>query len=384
MRLCERDRAALADRLDRPDRHADPEQVTGELGHVTARDAVARGQRQHRCLQPGPERRGGDVGREPRGRPAFAARAAQTMAAMLPNNQRDRRQLDDLTPTRTPRRQLLLIAELVPATAAAVGVVIDELVDLILAGERPAGALMPGLPTRSAPLPIPRQQLLRLRPRLRPPLLTRLRRILRRRPRPGTRTLPRPLLKPPDALLQQQRLRGQPLHRRGQLKDDLDATLPARVIDRLRLRPLHTTQFDDGTRSLHQNQADPIRRRLVRPPATSRATSNRPADRAALAALEAALVEARVRLRPKGAGAAVARSSLRRQEPAFAIRHSTLWPRTAAYRSRVESFASTSPLSRRATADCEVPITAATAVWVRPSSSRREPSALRSSRRRTV
>src|ERR1700733_568130 len=245
MWLCERDRAALADRLDRPDRHADPEQVTGELRHVTARDTVARGQRQHRCLQPGPERRRRDISRELRRRPAFAARAAQTMAAMLPENQRDRRQLDHLTATRTPRRQLLLHAELTPTTAAALRVVIHELADLTLVHKRPAGALMTRLPTSPPPLPIPRQQLLRLRPRLRPPLLTRLRRIPRRRPGTRTRTLPRPLPKPHNTLLLPQRLPGQTLHRRGQLKDDLDAPLPPRVIDRLRLRPLHTSQFDN-------------------------------------------------------------------------------------------------------------------------------------------
>src|ERR1700689_3573363 len=164
MWLCERGRAALADRLDRPDRHADPEQVTGELGHVTARDAVARGQRQHRCLQPGPERRRRDISRELRRRPAFAARAAQTMAAMLPENQRDRRQLDHLTPTRTQRRQLLLHAELTPTTAPPLGMVTRDPPSRPLAQKGPAGPLMPGPPPSPPPLPIPRQQLLRLRP----------------------------------------------------------------------------------------------------------------------------------------------------------------------------------------------------------------------------
>src|SRR6202035_1707590 len=134
------------------------------------------------------------------------------------------------------------------AASAAVGVVIDELVDLILGRQRTAGALMARLAASTSLLRIPRQQLLRLRTRLRPPLLPRLRGVLRRRLRPGTRALPRLLLKTPDPLLQQPRLRRQPLHRRGQLENDLDATIPPRVVDRLGLCPLHTTQFGKRTK----------------------------------------------------------------------------------------------------------------------------------------
>jgi hypothetical protein len=105
---------------------------------------------------------------------------------------------------------------------------------------------MPGLPTSAPPFAITRQQLLRLGARLRPPLLTRRGRILRRRLRPSTRTLPRLLLETPHPFLQQHRLRRQPLHRRGQLEDHLDTTIAAEVIDRLRLGPLHTIQFDNG------------------------------------------------------------------------------------------------------------------------------------------
>ena len=195
MRLCERECAASADRVDSPDRQPDPEQLPGELGQVTARDPVARGQRHDRGLQPRPERRVGDRGREAGGRPAVAARAAQTVRPMLGHDHRDRRQLRDLTPARTPRGQLLVLAELVPAAAAAVRIVVDELVDLILGRQRTAGALMPGLTPGSAPFAILSQKLLRLRPRLGSPLLTRLRRILRRRLRPSPRTLPRLLLK---------------------------------------------------------------------------------------------------------------------------------------------------------------------------------------------
>ena len=169
------------------------------------------------------------------------------MAAMLGDHDRDRRQLGDLTTPRPPGGQLLLLAELAPAAPAAVRIVVDELVNLVLRRQRTTGALMPGLAASTPPLPIPREQLLRLRPRLRPPLLTRLRRIVRGRLRTSSRALPRPLLKTPDPFLQQPSLRGQPLYRRGQLENHLDTTIPPRVIDRLGLRPLHTTQFDNRT-----------------------------------------------------------------------------------------------------------------------------------------
>jgi len=162
---------------------------------------------------------------------------------MLGNHHRDRRQLRNLTPTRTPQRHLLLVAELVPAPPTAVRVMIDEFVNPILALEGTARALMSGLRASTTPLSVTRKQLLRLRPRLGPPLLSRLRRILRRRLRTRTRTLPRPLLETPDPLLQKPSLRSQPLHRPGQLENDLNTPLPPKVKNRLRLAPLHTTQF---------------------------------------------------------------------------------------------------------------------------------------------
>ena len=163
---------------------------------------------------------------------------------MLGDQHRDRRQLRDLTPPRPPRRQLLRRAEHVPAASAAFGVVIDKLVDLILRQQRTAGALMPGLAAGTPLLPVPRQKLLRLRPRLRTPLLPRPRGILRRRLRPRPRTLPPLLLKPRHPLHQQTDLA---LVASSHLKQELNARLTTRVIDRLSLRPLHTTQFDKRT-----------------------------------------------------------------------------------------------------------------------------------------
>jgi hypothetical protein len=100
---------------------------------------------------------------------------------MLAHDHPSRRQLGDLTTPEASRRRLLLVAELVPAPAATVRVVVDEFIDVILVGERAAGALMPRLPASTPPPRVPRKQLPRLRTRLRASLLTRLRGILRRR-----------------------------------------------------------------------------------------------------------------------------------------------------------------------------------------------------------
>jgi hypothetical protein len=53
----ERVAGALDDRVDRPGRQLDPEQLLGELGRVTARDAVSDRERDDGGLQPRPERR---------------------------------------------------------------------------------------------------------------------------------------------------------------------------------------------------------------------------------------------------------------------------------------------------------------------------------------
>jgi hypothetical protein len=52
----ERVAGALNDRVDRPGRELDPEQLSGKLGRVTARHAVAYRERDDGGLQPRPER----------------------------------------------------------------------------------------------------------------------------------------------------------------------------------------------------------------------------------------------------------------------------------------------------------------------------------------
>ena len=92
-----------ADRVDSPDRQADPEQLPGELGQVTARDPVTRGSVTIAAWRLGPLP-SGHRGREAGGRPAVAAGTAQAMTAMLADQDRDRRQLRDLTPPGQPGR----------------------------------------------------------------------------------------------------------------------------------------------------------------------------------------------------------------------------------------------------------------------------------------
>jgi hypothetical protein len=110
---------------------------------------------------------------------------------VLGHPHRDRRQLSDLTPSRFRRIDLLRAGELVRATLATLGPMLNDLVDLLGRNKPPVATLVPllaaALPTR--PLPT--------RP------WRRRRRILRRRQRRVPRTpiqttlkLRHPILKP--------------------------------------------------------------------------------------------------------------------------------------------------------------------------------------------
>src|SRR5271166_327104 len=99
------------------------------------------------------------------------------------------------------------------------------------------------MPRLAARLALPTEKLLGLRPGLRPTLLTSLRRIRRRRPRARPRVLAKLLLKPPDPPLKPLALTAEPLYRPRQLHEHLNAALPSRVIDRLRLGAVHTPKI---------------------------------------------------------------------------------------------------------------------------------------------
>ena len=86
---------------------------------------------------------------------------------MLDHDHADRRPLRDLMTTEPPTRPALIRGEL-PATATArTGIATDDLIHPILGLEPPARAAMTKLSTRLT-LTLLAQQLLRLRPGLRP------------------------------------------------------------------------------------------------------------------------------------------------------------------------------------------------------------------------
>ena len=221
---------ALDDLVDRPGRELDAEQLPGELGRVAARDTVPDRERHDRGLQPRPERRprlAGKLGP----RPGRALRAADTVQPMLGHPDRDRRQLGDLVPPRLRGVDELRLAEHVRARPAALGPMLDDLVDLLGRKQPSVLALMPGLATPPSTRPLP------ARPR------RRRRRILRRRQRRVPRTPVQPPLELSHASLE-------PLIRLDQLaqpQQQHDSRLTITIKDRLGLSPLHTTRFAAAT-----------------------------------------------------------------------------------------------------------------------------------------
>ena len=127
-------------------------QHSRELGRVAPRDTVPDRERHDRGLQPRPERRARNTGRELSARPGRTLGAAHSVKPMLSDLERDRRQLGDLVTPRLHDVDQLLRAEHVRARPAALGPMLDHLVDLLGRKQPPVLALMPGLaappPTR--------------------------------------------------------------------------------------------------------------------------------------------------------------------------------------------------------------------------------------------
>src|SRR5947199_1789174 len=100
---------------------------------------------------------------------------------MLDQHHTNRRQLAHLMAAKPATRPLLILGELAPTATAPLRVMRDDLVNLILRDVCASRSRMPLLAT-SLPLGLATlgQKLLSLRARLRPPLLSRLRWILRR------------------------------------------------------------------------------------------------------------------------------------------------------------------------------------------------------------
>src|SRR6266511_2968371 len=143
----ERLAGALDDCVHRPGRDPNPEQLPGELGCVTPRDAVTHRERGDRRLEPRPERPPRPGGRLGRGH-SRARRAAHPVQPMLAHPDRDRRQLGDLTPGRPGRVDTIRLGELVRTRPAPVGPMLDDLVDLF-------GREQPPVPTLVSVLPAP-------------------------------------------------------------------------------------------------------------------------------------------------------------------------------------------------------------------------------------
>ena len=244
MRGGERLAGALDNRVYRPGRQLDPEQLPGELGRVTTRDAVTHRERDDRRLQPGPERPP-RPGRRLGHRHCRALRAADPVQPMLGHPDRDRRQLGDLTARRLGRIDTIRIGELVRTRPAPLRPMLDDLVDLLGREQPPVPAFVSVLPAPLAARPLPART------------RRRRRRILRRRQRRVARTPIQPTLELGHPTLQALVRLDQPLIRLDQLvkpKQQADRRLTITIQDRLRLNPLHTTRF--ATREPVPTQAE--------------------------------------------------------------------------------------------------------------------------------
>lgn len=107
IRVFERPRDAPQDRLDRPGAEARPEQLFGELHHITTRDAVAHRQRRYGRLEAWAEGAGGEIGGQHRARLLTTAGTAYARATVLDQSRGDHRQLFDLVAHRLPYREKL-------------------------------------------------------------------------------------------------------------------------------------------------------------------------------------------------------------------------------------------------------------------------------------
>jgi hypothetical protein len=150
---------------------------------------------------------------------------------MLGHRDGDWRQLLDLMTRRLTIDHQLVLAEHMP-TVALGRPVIDELIHRPSRQQRPSLAVMTALATRLAA----RRVLATPRRRSRRILARRLGRVARRTLDLALKLGDPPLL-PRDALLQ-------PLDLLVHPQQHGDHDLAALVVDRLRLRPLHTTRFD--------------------------------------------------------------------------------------------------------------------------------------------
>jgi hypothetical protein len=146
VRRGERLAGPLDDRVDRPGRKLDAEQLAGELGGGATGDPVAHRERDHRSLEPRPERpprRRGSLGRRDR----RALRTADAVQPILGHPNRGRRQLAHLTPPRLGRINTIGPGEHPRARPAPLRPMLDHLVDPLGRKQPPVATLVPVLPT---------------------------------------------------------------------------------------------------------------------------------------------------------------------------------------------------------------------------------------------
>ena len=145
VRRGERLTGALDDRVDRPGRELDPEQLAGELGRVTAGDAVADRERDDRRLQaaartPTADAAGSSavVRAAHSGQQTRCSRCSVTLTAIGGSSATWRRH-GSAASTRSGS------ANTCAHDAAALGPMLDDLVDLLGRKQPPVPALVPGL-----------------------------------------------------------------------------------------------------------------------------------------------------------------------------------------------------------------------------------------------
>jgi hypothetical protein len=158
---------------------------------------------------------------------------------MLGHSDCDRRQLGHLTPRRPGRIDALAFGERARARPAAVGPMLDDLVDPLGRKQPPVPALVPVLPAPLPARPLPTRAW-----RSRRGILRRRKRRVPRTPVQATLELGNPSLEPFVRL-------GQPLvriHQPVEPPQQPDSRLAITIKDRLGLSPLHTKPFATRTR----------------------------------------------------------------------------------------------------------------------------------------
>src|SRR6266540_3218567 len=208
---------------------------------IRALPPVAHRQGRDRRLQARPERAPGQIPGQLGARLRATPGTANTVQTMLAHLDDDRRQLAHLMAHRIAIRLALCLSELVPATTA-LRPVVDLMIDPLGRQQTPVPALMTRLPTLPAARPLPAFA------------RRRARRVLAWWCRGIARVATEPLLEvlnPREELLDLPGLLGDlrvlRIDSRRERQQHADDRIPALLVDRLGLGPLHTARFATPT-----------------------------------------------------------------------------------------------------------------------------------------